>query len=1486
MKKISLKAILGGSLIIIIGLIIGFFNPFKPQVIVEAYDSLPGIEKIKDQVTDYHPYTILEIIPQENSGEIGYYFADKEPIRVWRQQIAALNAAERNNYLTNLLANLEKQRLLGDGNNFPLSKTADAFSEYLPWQTPPEQAVNINLDNRESSQVKADFIPTASGTGGDFVPMYQVTAAGDGSHDQHFAYLRQVDAAIGGEVFYYDADFIQVDLAALDAVAGQEESSDQALIEAIIDEYNTLIFYQQEDDGSYNYAGTVGVDDFFIYINQIYYVVESLSAPSPTWSESHNFAAMDGQFLTVDNAYNPQLHKGESFNMVNNGYHYVGQGQGSHQIDISGSTDNTVFYDSVYIAAPYQNNRWFERYVFDMDTATEGLILSLQSLTPSQITIDEINNADLIILSAGFDLNSGLSLESGYRDNDLSADQVAAIINKVRGEAAIPLVYDRLLTGATMPDQFKALITALNDGAIPPGTGFVANNIYCFSVGTVHPHLANSNFNTALLNSYYLEDSSPYHDVWQEILTENSLRSLLGLADDDLLPQTVSMATSLRYIINTSDRRIENNKEAIHVLEIQPIRSGINNTIDSEELSKSKVLSWLPAGNGLTEDDIKITTMAITEFIGHIENINEIYDLIYFGASLEGFNQASGKPVYNDSTMNGLYYTNIGDTIQYGRLLVGLLDSDYDTTAGTRRLNIYGEYHDLYPLDPGGYTARISGLDLTYAKVEELAAFAEAGFPIILSNTLVYRGTNAVTGGTSLYINEATVDNSSNLYQVLDDIVDFPNIMSLADIASNQDILLQYLNLSKPTINFAVNGKPTEYISETQLSGNLITNNTLNYSFMIENPTELTPTITSYYAYLYIDINGDGRHNDNELLSDLYIYDDDQNARIDNGQLKAGVNYQISRTVPETHKGAVPWKLEIVKNGNSHVANSQSGITYIKPDEMIVIKVLQIIGTGGKYLTANSLFTGLFSDLRNQGIYDIQIEGKTITDLNNIVVNHTEGKDAGSAALAQLLNSYDMLFLGFQESYGRTDSFDGFNLEVSLVINDYIDSGKAILFSHDNVSTENVPIYNYPVSNGQTVGHSTTWFSGYYINLLLRGKTGLDNYGIVSEDFGFSTYSLLADLNQYGHYVANGYQGIDEDTKQAILDADYSIAYDHGSNRERYLPETQGFSIYNTIAQRTGGKYWPTNGTYTGGHHFSTTRKVSQVNKGQITSYPYNINLSGFKVDADGQLQTNIADTLQIGLTHNQWQQVNMNSDDIVVWYCLTDDTITGEDAFVNHYNDVVNSYYIYSKGNVTYTGAGHAQPTSSSTAAENPTLAEAQLFVNTIIAAYRGGKSAPTVNFEDQNGAELEYFLLPSSSSSGDLDAPPIVDDNPTSPMRAVPFILDNPNLGGFNSMSIKVFYQDEAGTISRPDMPDLKFLQLANEDIIIQTAGGSAASRSYLLGNTPYMLFLPDTILANLSGAELNIYIEVSLNNSEDNLSSLSPVLNLRKFSLIPLG
>ena len=209
------------------------------------------------------------------------------------------------------------------------------------------------------------------------------------------------------------------------------------------------------------------------------------------------------------------------------------------------------------------------------------------------------------------------------------------------------------------------------------------------------------------------------------------------------------------------------------------------------------------------------------------------------------------------------------------------------------------------------------------------------------------------------------------------------------------------------------------------------------------------------------------------------------------------------------------------------------------------------------------------------------------------------------------------------------------------------------------------------------------------------------------------------------------------------------------------------------------------------------TSAITQVSKGSITSYPYDINTSKFGgttdyIDYLGNVKKKGSETLKDGKirimpTHEQYYQINLNDGDTTVWYCLADPSAahTGSDVWEGQTcydllpNDCVNSYYIYTSGNVTYTGAGHANLF---------TVEEAKLFINTLVGAYRAAKEKPEVYFRDaDNKLNIEYQMLTSNSRS-EVGSDVVIDKAVT----GVKIVDPNINNGGSSGLKVK-FYKDK---------------------------------------------------------------------------------------------
>ena len=655
------------------------------------------------------------------------------------------------------------------------------------------------------------------------------------------------------------------------------------------------------------------------------------------------------------------------------------------------------------------------------------------------------------------------------------------------------------------------------------------------------------------------------------------------------------------------------------------------------------------------------------------------------------------------------------------------------------------------------------------------------------------------------------IDNSSNMYELLEAINDGrSNVMS--SNAVNADFINEFLNTAHPVLVF--NDKesqlsyPTPYSMDEQGNISSLTKNADSYSmdfdFSISWATDPYMASTRYTARLLLDLNADGLFTDDEQMNGVNIVAaGSSGAPIKSDSLLAGTPYHLSLTLPKDLVGIIPWKLEIYKTGAPAIRCSEQNFTHVSPeeDQKPTINVFQINTSRVKQeyfmfwpwktteyggLNLQSLCeskAGTFYDFLTQ-VKDFNINIITVkasaldslatsykkyvddpalpvdADDNTALVKHlravkTANAEFSCGGLYEILDSFDMLVTGFDDCYQEISAGS------AKAIKQYIDNERPVLFSHDNTSFFNLPAIDYQTDRYKYVYDDNNDFwdwlfdrkdftaFGYNYNMTVRDAVGLDRYGVTSaatysdgeRSIGITKYSPLDGAG--GLVPSKDYLSLSDAQKNALLNAGYSIAYKPNSGRDKTVPETQGLT--NGILTR-----YYRSGAYPTKHRYSNDSDgqpvancITQVNKGQITSYPFDINSAQFGGSADTDGKISISDT------HTQYYQLNLNSDDIVVWYCLAGDD---EFDYFNYMpNDVVNSYYLFSRGNVIYTGFGHSAPIISET--------ETKLLINAIIASYRS--FAPQLSFTDSSGLkELESLLIPSDN--GELLLPKTDTDDP----------------------------------------------------------------------------------------------------------------------------
>ena len=186
---------------------------------------------------------------------------------------------------------------------------------------------------------------------------------------------------------------------------------------------------------------------------------------------------------------------------------------------------------------------------------------------------------------------------------------------------------------------------------------------------------------------------------------------------------------------------------------------------------------------------------------------------------------------------------------------------------------------------------------------------------------------------------------------------------------------------------------------------------------------------------------------------------------------------------------------------------------------------------------------------------------------------------------------------------------------------------------------------------------------------------------------------------------------------------------------------TAGFDRVMSLINSAFKKYLPDGSYIEEGDHVETN-KATQTNQGQITLYPYKIN----------------ENEISIAKTHQQWLQLDLERDkdqdgesDLVVWYTLGGN----HKAYQSYGKDVRNNYYIYTNGNVTYSGVGHAGGITDE---------EKKLFVNTIVAAYRASVKDPDITIlenEDVTSREITTQFLPIDESLSLMDGDGVLDSS-----------------------------------------------------------------------------------------------------------------------------
>ena len=796
--------------------------------------------------------------------------------------------------------------------------------------------------------------------------------------------------------------------------------------------------------------------------------------------------------------------------------------------------------------------------------------------------------------------------------------------------------------------------------------------------------------------------------------------------------------------------------------------------------------------------------------------------------------------VYNDTNMNGLIYSNVGDIYKafngYADVLYrgGLLDTDYLDINGkvngkqpgaNGRYNNIEAYKDEDPDSDGikynfkrglseadyhkGDTYidkarsddieyRFAGNDITEEKLNRLKEYIKSGYPIVFADGFVK------TSGSSLIVNDYLIDNSSRMYELVDFAIKWRDnpankhmknvIFEKADEKLNTNdlnSLITNINLPKPEIKLEerqlekdidIPGRTTDY--------SRINNKTLEINFKLLNKGFENDNV-KFKLSLYVDSNSDGKFSSTRELINPRYYNVLKDNATHKGKLTSSKTswYRITYKLPKYYVGIVPWKIKIESVDGSDLSRytSATGFGYVQNvGAAKKINILQIkssdnvqshfnenykgdytrykynnlfyynyrdtagnlltfkdpsirynnwIGEGTFDMANNAMFKELLDEVKNTGDFDITV--KSVSPETLIYwYNDWRMKNPDKRPIEYFDSTsikYDMIVMGFGDSYTLP------NVNNCLEpIQDWANSGKPILYTHDCTSQVNYR-------------GTSSW--NYDLNRMIRGLVGLDRYGVLNNwplrvgtgadknntitKFEKTKYPTIAANTSDNSVTSSKLFEIAKENAERNNKDIKDIAYEPRSNKTKIVKEVQGFTngslVYLSGNEATNAQFKFAKGYVRSERH---TNRVEQINKGQITTYP-------FKIEKE----------LEVAKTHYQPYQIDFNEDDdedgesdLIVWYTLASRESMKNDP-ASEYNlaprDVRNNYYIYTKGNITYSGVGHEKVTGRE---------EMKLYVNTLIAAYKAAMVPPSIEFKetgDPDAAEKTVSYISYDVSS-----------------------------------------------------------------------------------------------------------------------------------------
>lgn len=1120
-----------------------------PSTPVLAQRRLTGLDNlIQEKTSATETFHILEIVDNGTQmGEIGFYFDGNEPFSLDENGYAVnfettlskiTDKDERQAYMNGLLKRLDgKYWEEGDSKaqeDYPLQ-----YQGYEETYFPKDEASWNRVDFAENVYVEiaGEYVPVQTNTAGETVY---------GDYTQNSDYVIAYDSKSGT----YNGDYRE-NLAGFD-VSSMEPAYNVVFGKDYEEEYGYLGVYTQQFDS----VGSVDSQAVFDALKEqnggIYWVEENgsyreINLNAYVYGEaaegSDQLVLTSGTVLyNVKYVYAGAANDGsgkeyyyvQGYSYAYDGYEYTGNygailkngeeqyisctpGTGTHKLseyDYS-YTPGMGNYDFVeddtkplefvevkgfYYKGGFTNNNWFRQKVFlseEGDISLNLLPVSVRTLTVDQLSeacstsVSIFNDIDLLVISCSagaFDkVSHTVSANIAKRlDSEIGTNKLACIVNSalVNGKNNSQIV-----------ETIKEHYTSKESAQI----GSVDNNIYWYE-GEL--------FNTAFGDIISKEDAeTAFADVLDYIKEENKY---LELRKEELIPEDISQAVVIQYILSCKYARNIAPKSGLTVLEIEPCADYV--------LTNDKVRT-ITGYDTLEDEQIKIVQMTTAEFVGKIHDLNGVYDFIYFGMQTGLMNtNSSGETVYNDSGMNGLVYTHTGDAVIAAERLTGLLNTDfvegnkanlpYSRDVYKIRTSINSDgYLDLnkqtieFTINTPGKAEekkrvtlgnqgvyRYSGNDITEENLEQLLDYVNAGYPVILDKEFAVEGT-IYDNMSAEMINTKKIDNSSCLYQFLSLTFAKENVFLSNGALSTDENFSFYMNLPKLHLKFykeANDGSTLDYyIEDTEITDHLTDSTSrfvkridgqyyLTYVFSIEDQASASVRDTKYTVSLFVDINSDGKYSrEHEKMQDVRVTKvDGTGVAVD--ELVAGEKYIVTRRIPEAFRSIVPWKLEVsltkageiaedgttaASNDQSLIRKSQIGYSKLYTDQKTDIHIYQIMSNTKGLNNGDNNTWNLEADYGNVNSdfrKDVTSLKEYNLDFKSVYVDQYQSPNgtelSSGEAYYETIQDYDMLIIGF------SDVYEGFTNKYAVEgILKFMETGKSVLFTHDTTSFVNYP---------------------------------------------------------------------------------------------------------------------------------------------------------------------------------------------------------------------------------------------------------------------------------------------------------------------------------------------------------------------------------------------------------------------------------------------